>query len=168
MAFSVVTGDIWNLDLSHYIVVPVNNGGVMGRGIAYQAFQKYPSQCSEDIRYRRMIGRGAKTVRTDSPLIFFPVKTVWHDNASLAIIEQSCKELLGAFRAISPVQIAMPEVGTGYGKLSWTDVLPVLERELAPIAQYVTLVLPEPGLAAKYPRSFRPAAKPYWIKQAAE
>lgn len=127
--------DIWSMhDAGFFIVIPTNGfvrkdgTCVMGRGLALQAKTKYPT-------LEATLGSAIKKMGNHVfcfpafHLFSFPVKDVWWNKASLALIEQSCKEL-SAMNFKIPLPVYVPKVGCGNGKLDLNEVLPILEKNL--------------------------------------
>lgn len=124
--------DIWEWYKKGYnIVVPTNGSlrsdgkATMGRGIALQAckgFGKIDTALGNLIRQH-----GNELFYLEKQrLIMFPTKRTWKDNADLVLIKQSCLQLkkLMEFKKIN---VVMPKVGCGFGKLKWKQVLPIIE-----------------------------------------
>jgi hypothetical protein len=153
-----MAGDLW--DCAGWKVIPTNCGGVMGRGLALQAKQRFPDLQN---RYQIALENGyPPTFREVAPmltvegLILLPVKRDWRDAADLHLIEVSCRRLrslsLGLLGAVY-----LPLLGCGFGELYEADVLPILHRELRD-DQFV-LVRPGPVVAERYPDSLRPGVR---------
>jgi hypothetical protein len=62
-------------------------------------------------------------------LLTFPVKHNWKEEADLALIEESCRQLKEASHGVQH-NTYMVRPGCGNGKLSWKRVKPVLEKYL--------------------------------------
>jgi hypothetical protein len=134
-----IQGDLWDfLEKGHWIVIPTNgsikkNGeAIMGRGLALEAKQKFPSlpkELGEHIRAEENTIGDFHRFR----LITFPVKDKWYEKADLDLIEHMCRELvilLDKEFATIPSPVYIPRVGCGNGRLKWEDVKPILERHL--------------------------------------
>lgn len=129
-----VFGDIWEYYKDGYfIVVPTNgtiksNGqAVMGRGLAKQLAEQQPEFPSK--LGKALAERGNRLFYWNDKIITFPVKHEWHEKANLELIEKSCKELKEIVENTT-AKIAMPRVGCGNGKLSWSDVRPIIDYYL--------------------------------------
>ena len=134
----VTRGDIWSPDF-HIIVIPVNIGwtktgyNVMGRGVAKQASELYPGLAKWYGSKCRSFMIHTPCLRYDR-LILFPVKPLnvlapylsWQGKANLSLIEKSTKDLA----EFPDKEIALPLVGCGNGRLSESDVLPILNMYL--------------------------------------
>ncbi len=171
--FKTVKKDIWNLPAKYTIVIPINLQGVMGRGLAKQANDKFPELQSwlqgiilEGWKWNRrlityFVEYKYKNFSRTYNLILFPVKTSWRLNADIDLIAQSCKALVKTVK--DPIQainkIAMPQVGCGFGDLNWRDVKYTVLPELEAIRDKVLLVQPTKHLVKKYPVAFKPGVK---------
>jgi hypothetical protein len=138
------TGNIWSMlppvtdhsESGSWAVVPVNQLGVMGAGLAKEAYSRFPKQCQDDIAARKEQCSKPHTqqvlVRMYPPLIFFPTKWDWAKNADLQLIAWSLDDLtmelvkeVEAFK--KPIRVAMPHIGCGLGHLQW-DVIRYMIR----------------------------------------
>lgn len=133
-----VTGDIWDIQAKHpgsWVCVPTNlqvksNGhAVMGKGLAKQADDRYPTLAAA---YGRHLRRSSDANRTKplyvlSPkMIMFPTKNDWRDRSQLNLIVQSYKDVYEHMNGTHLLQITTnvycPLVGTGEGGLTWKEV----------------------------------------------
>jgi len=96
---------------------------VMGAGIALLAKKRFPE-------LPRILGPLVQTggnhvyILPNLGLASFPTKHHWKDNSDLKLIEQSCKELIEVDRDWD--YVLLPRVGTGNGKLQWSEVKRIL------------------------------------------
>jgi len=130
-------GDIWRwgrlqtpIDRTA-IVIPTNgtvkmNGEcVMGAGLAKQLTEKYPS-------FAMMLGRSITSCGNRcvwfqrEGVLTFPVKHQWYEKANLTIIARSCRQLNRLIDFHKLVNIGVPHVGCGNGRLDWDDVEPIV------------------------------------------
>lgn len=152
-------GDLWAYP-ANTIVVPINwvirpsgpyMANVMGADVALQAKQRYPEL---ELHIGDFIERYGKEPQAFTlptwdgltPLIAFPTKRDYRKPSTLALVEQSARQLVNL---IEPDDIvALPRVGCGErtGRLAWSDVKPILERYLDD--RFVVLSLPPSGLTA--------------------
>lgn len=136
MALKEIKGDIWKFwKGGHYIVIPTNGSinkygeCVMGIGLAKQAKQllvDLPMELGNKIS----ISGNVVFVFRSKRLITFPVKTRWHEKASLELIRESCAQIARAVELDDSIRVPiyMPKVGCGYGGLDWEDVKSVLDE----------------------------------------
>lgn len=167
MSLQHVSDDIWNYSNSHYVVIPTNARGVMGRGLAYQAKKKYPglqllyrSHCdSLDLE----TACWPACLPPFSKLILFPVKKNWADRASVGLIVDNLNRLEAGncFCTLDEnIPIAMPELGCGFGELDWKTIGPVIEEWAKLIRKLrVLLVHPSEVIGERYADSMKPGAR---------
>lgn len=156
-------GDIWDLAKTHIIVISTNLQGVMGRGLAKQASDKY---IDLEFWYRSTLkywqGQELliyKSMESHRKLAMFPVKYDWRQTANLDLMRRSAI-LLKRYILQNPcVRMAVPQVGCGFGELLWEDVKERLQRHLNPVKENITLVEPTPNLLSKYPKAFMAGAR---------
>lgn len=129
-----IKGDLWELPTDAICIttngyVRKDGKAVMGRGCALEAKELVPG-------IDRILGRSIMQLGNHVyPLIdykgrmiySFPVKHKWWESADMELIKRSCIELnhLIPFR-----KVLLPRPGCGNGKLSWTDVKPLISRWL--------------------------------------
>jgi hypothetical protein len=130
--------DLWRPNQGPLVIttngsIKKNGEGVMGRGIAKQAADRY-SQLAQ------MLGDGLKIwgnhVRLVDAIndegnidwiVFYPVKHNWWEEADLELIVRSAEELVKLSDEIPWPEAIMPRMGCGNGKLDWADVKPLVE-----------------------------------------
>lgn len=133
-----VRGDMWEYDAPIKCIttngfVRADGRAVMGRGVALQATQRYPTIAAKLGTLITMHGNHLNLLGYyDSiELWAFPVKHHWHDKASLDLIIRSAKEL--AVEMDDPNvkgPIVLPKPGCGNGQLRWRMVKPAIESIL--------------------------------------
>ena len=133
-----LNANIWDVATENDAIVITTNGTVtgkgkcvMGRGIAFEAKQKFPGIDSELGNLIKLHGNKVFLLCPYSgPVIYtLPVKHQWWEKADTALIVDSCKNLVdivGDFEG----KIYMPRPGCGNGKLEWQDVKPLIEKFL--------------------------------------
>ncbi len=134
----IMVGNLWDeLGKADLILFTANSSIdshgclVMGAGAAAQArehFPELPRLLGELISEYAIDGYyGWCSVRTEDGYMVgaFQAKYHWRDKSDLALIEQSCKELLDACGDYE--RIAMNFPGIGLGSLKESAVLPLLE-----------------------------------------
>ena len=142
ISLNEIKGDIWERwEYGHWIVIPTsgsvkrNGEAVMGRGLALQAKQNFPDLAMRLGKYLLDYGNNICFFE-NLRLISFPVKRFYFDEATLELIERSCKqtkEFLNENYAFgNEIKITwpiyLPKVGCGNGGLKWEDVKPILEK----------------------------------------
>jgi hypothetical protein len=134
------TGDLWALDGDARCIT--TNGtlkkdarGVMGRGVARQAKQRYlglEGRLGKHlVRWGNHVGVLLEASEDcQMPLVCVPVKHQWDDaHASLELIRQSMWELVQLTEARGWETVILPRPGCGNGQLKWEYV----EQVIAPI-----------------------------------
>jgi hypothetical protein len=133
MVMREVTGDIWVYDgRKDFILLVTTNGsirkdgcGVMGRGVALEAAQRYPD-------LPRLLGfslkcRGNVVSLIQPGLYAFPVKHKWREAADLTLIKESTKRLEKIAREHPNKRYVLPRPGCGNGNLDWDKVKKIVE-----------------------------------------
>lgn len=129
-------GDIWGfldsptalvgVTTNHFIKKDGTN--VMGRGIAKEAairFPELPKKLAERIQ-----AQPEKSIHMfpEYGIFTFQVKHSWWEDASLELIEKSCKELKMIMDKSHDVTFVVARPGCGNGRLNWEDVRLILEK----------------------------------------
>lgn len=108
--------------------------GVMGRGVAKQAAQKYQHLPLYLGRYLRAHGNHVGVLIEESvqhpALVVFPVKHEWSDRADLDLIARSATELMALIEARGWETVLLPRPGCGNGQRTWEEVREVIELVL--------------------------------------
>ncbi len=132
-----ITGDIWDCYDEGYWITITTNGTVrkdgacvLGRGIALQAKNRFPSL---PFRLGIEINLHGNQVFffPEFRLVTFPVKHNWWEEADIGLIENSAIHFAGLVEfgyLRPPVYLVRP--GCGNGGLNWKDVKPILEKYL--------------------------------------
>ena len=138
-ALDEVCCDFWALYESRkqgsVFIIPTNGSvnakgkAVMGRGLAYDASQRYDTLATQLGNRLKDAGNRCYYFPMEC-FITFPVKEQWFDTASLYLIGKSCRETNELFeRHCETIQkIFIPHVGCGNGRLQWRLVRPILEE----------------------------------------
>lgn len=153
-------GNFWNFELRSLLAIPCNQGwsrignAVMGKGIAKDAaarcvmltseYGRFLQRMQGEVRvpwYRFGIGPGYLMVPT-KPLNRVAPEMSWRNKADLETIERGLLSLRKTLEwaEIPKVQVALPLLGCGEGKLLPSDVIPVMERIL-PEDRFVLVVI---------------------------
>lgn len=121
--------------------IKCNGCGVMGAGVAKIAAQRFPQlpkklgtslkQLGNHVAVLDFITRPTAN-ECKCPdytyIVSFPVKHMWYDTADMALIEQSCQELVAMADRTGWKEISLPRPGCANGKLNWADVKPLCEK----------------------------------------
>jgi len=131
-----VYGNFWDIEADAKCIttngfVKKNGEGVMGRGIAKQAANRFPNLPAAVGWQLQMKGNHVANVLgiLDVDYITFPVKHNWWEKADFALIKRSAEELVvmaDSYRGVWN-RILLPRPGCGNGGLRWDDVQPILE-----------------------------------------
>jgi len=150
------------------LVNTVNTVGIMGRGIALQFKQAYPTMFRD---YERACKAGEVTLGkvqvfdlgglVGGPrwIINFPTKGHWRADSRMADIEAGLQDLVATIRKLRIRSIAIPPLGCGNGGLNWNEVRPRIEAALAEVPEVEALCYAPggaPGAADMPVRTERP------------
>ena len=131
----VIQADIWRYWAvpNNRIVVISTNGWVnkdgnaaTDRGLFRQAAKLFKGLTIAVANLIRENGNQVFYLKNQR-LIMFPTKDYWKDKASLELIDKSCEQLKKLMDTDQTINVAMPKVGCGWGKLDWRDVKPLIE-----------------------------------------
>ncbi|MCL6625198.1 type II toxin-antitoxin system antitoxin DNA ADP-ribosyl glycohydrolase DarG [Alicyclobacillus shizuokensis] len=125
------------------LVNTVNCVGVMGKGIALQFKQAFPSNFSA---YQRACKAGKvqpgsmltvqiSSVTNPKYVINFPTKRHWKEKSRLADIASGLKTLTAEIQRLGIRSIAIPPLGCGNGGLNWRDVSRLIEQAFAELPE---------------------------------
>jgi len=118
-----------------------NGKAVMGAGIAKDAKSRFHG-IDEDLgKIIREKGSAVRPIRNETfhigkitkeiPIICFPVKFEWWEQADVKLIESSIKKLIELVNEMGWKKVILPRPGVGSGKLDWErSVKPILEQYL--------------------------------------
>jgi len=136
-----IVGDIWDqkcdwLCITTNGVVKKNGRGVMGKGIALQARQRFSN--IDLILGKKIKARGnvvSSLVKDgDRIIIAFPTKNDWRDPSDIDLIIQSAEQLKKHFKNNESKPLVMlPRPGCGNGGLEWEEakekISPILDSD---------------------------------------
>jgi O-acetyl-ADP-ribose deacetylase (regulator of RNase III) len=121
------------------LVNTVNTVGVMGKGIALQFKNAFPSnfKAYQNACKRKEIEVGKLLVTKDRNLtsgekiiINFPTKKDWRKSSEYRYIEDGLADFLKIVEAYQIKSVALPPLGAGNGGLEWEKVKQMLEQKL--------------------------------------
>ncbi len=133
------------------LVNTVNCIGYMGKGIALQFKQAFPSNFEA---YEKACRQGelnpghmhvvqTNTLIGPKYIINFPTKRHWRGKSRMEDIVAGLVDLARVIRELEITSIAIPPLGCGLGGLAWEDVRPCIERHLGELSG-VRVLLFEP------------------------
>lgn len=151
------TGDILQAD-AEALVNTVNCVGIMGRGIALQFkeafptnFKAYAAACARhEVEPGRMFVVETGFVTNPKYVINFPTKRHWRAKSRIGDIETGLQALVQEIRGRGIRSIAVPPLGSGLGGMDWRDVRPRIEAALGNL-EGVQVVVFEPQGASDRP-----------------
>jgi len=138
------TGDLFTAKTTH-IVVPVNNVGVMGKGVALQARQRYiglQGCYSFGCSLGNQAMHGAtfyNDLRWTHGIICLSTKNHWRDAGSLPLLDKGLITLAAWLKQHPDTSIALPRVGSGLAGLAFVDVLNLLNFRLRDSTNTITI-----------------------------
>lgn len=129
------------------IVVTVNCVGIMGKGIALEAKNRYPELFEQYVAICNaggmQLGRPVFFPQLLPPsVVLFPTKDHWRSFSKLSDIEAGLDYLVDHHRGWGITSIAVPPLGCGNGGLEWAVVGPALFRRLSRLSIPVYLYVP--------------------------
>jgi len=133
------------------LVNTVNEVGVMGKGIALQFREAFPTSARQYIEAasRDEVHVGHVYVTRDDSLagprwvIHFPTKRHWRQRSQIEWVRSGLRDLVRVVRENGIESIALPPLGCGNGGLDWDDVRSEIETAFARVDD-VRVVVYEP------------------------
>ena|ERR1035437_6654585 len=129
-----IKGNLWDYHNPHPVVITTNgnvklSGAVMGKGIAFEAKNRFPGLPKMLAQHLKRSGNIVKFF-PEYNLFTFPTKNNWWENSDLELITESCDSLLHICNhpLKTWTKIYMVRPGCDNGKLQWKTVKPVLEH----------------------------------------
>jgi hypothetical protein len=124
-----VQGNIWNSGCTYTAVttngiIKSNGNLVMGKGIALQASQRYPSLPRILAQHVRAKGNVPCLV-PECKILSFPTKHNWHDPSDPVLIVKSARLAMDLLPR--DCTCAMSRPGCGNGNLRWEQVKPLID-----------------------------------------
>jgi O-acetyl-ADP-ribose deacetylase (regulator of RNase III) len=144
-------GDIVTAD-AEALVNTVNCVGVMGRGIALQFknafptnFEAYARACKlQEVHPGKMFVFATHQLSNPRYIINFPTKRHWRGRSRIEDIESGLAALVEVVRSLKITSIAIPPLGSGLGGLNWPDVRKLIQGSLSDLPD-VTITIFEPS-----------------------
>jgi O-acetyl-ADP-ribose deacetylase (regulator of RNase III) len=133
------------------LVNTVNCVGFMGKGIALQFKQAFPSNnklyeaaCrTGEVEPGKMLTYDNGGLRKPHYIINFPTKRHWRGDSRIEDIESGLKALISEVKRLNIRSIALPPLGCGLGGLDWDTVRPMIEQAFSELPE-VSVFLFEP------------------------
>lgn len=138
------------------LVNTVNTVGVMGKGIALQFkeafptnFKIYAAACKKkELQTGKLLVVKEQTLEGEKIIINFPTKTEWFMKSKYEYVEEGLKELAKVIEEYKIESIAIPPLGCGNGGLKWEKVKPMIEKYLGHFTS-INIQVFEPNEAVK-------------------
>lgn len=149
------TGDILESN-AEALVNTVNTVGVMGKGIALQFKNAFPSNFKEyvnacktkDIEIGKLFVFKDSNLKTGAKYIInFPTKRDWRKPSEYSFIESGLDDLKRVIEKYDIKSIAIPPLGAGNGGLEWEKVKRIIEEKLGSLDREI--IVYEPSLFIK-------------------
>lgn len=154
----VLVGDLFDSSLQT-LTNPVNCVGVMGKGLAFAYRQRFPEMYEDYIVRCR-----EHSVHIGQPYLFrpanlawilnFPTKDHWREKSQIAHIVEGLAYLKLHYREWGIISLAIPALGCGEGKLSWSLVGPLLYQALLDFHVPIELYAPQGTAVAMLSKQF--------------
>lgn len=131
----VLHGNLWEQEADYYIIttngaLKSNKTAVMGRGVALQAKERFPSIDRDLGKSILRKGNTVQVIHTTSggrKIVSLPVKHHWREKADTKLIWSSLVQLRNMAGYFSESTFVLPPPGTGNGRLPMREVLELLE-----------------------------------------
>lgn len=146
-----VVGNLLDADVDA-LVNTVNTVGVMGKGIALQFKERFPtnfkiyaSECkAKKVQIGKMLVVKDHSIHGDKIIINFPTKTEWFKKSQYVYIEEGLKDLRRVIQEYQIKSIAIPPLGSGNGGLKWDKVKELMNKYLSSLHD-VKIIVYEPS-----------------------
>jgi O-acetyl-ADP-ribose deacetylase (regulator of RNase III) len=139
------------------LVNTVNTVGVMGKGIALQFKEAFPSNnkayidaCkSKELEIGKIFAIWDENLELGRKLIInFPTKTHWRYPSKYEYIEKGLIALRQLLQKEKIKSIAIPPLGSGNGGLDWNKVKPMIEKALSGLDTEIMIYEPNAAIKA--------------------
>lgn len=127
----VIHGDIFDSPEENYLVNPVNTVGVMGKGLAKEFKERFPEECKSYEKYYMDARPGDIIHHTGDRVIHAATKQHWKYPSELSWVE-SCLKRLRTYAEQASVNVSLPLLGCGEGKLNEIEVRQLIDDILGP------------------------------------
>lgn len=133
-------GDFWDVDADARCITTNgalrrNGNAIMGKGIAFQAREKYKARNYnlETVLGKMIRSYGNHVFYLGNNLFSFPTKHHWRENSDIKLIERSSHEIINLLKDLDSSEwkrILLTRPGCGNGGLEWNDVKSVIQNIL--------------------------------------
>lgn len=138
------------------LVNTVNTVGIMGKGIALQFkehfptnFKVYANACKKgEMQVGKMLVVKDHTLNGEKFIINFPTKVEWFKKSQYSYIEDGLKDLIKVIEKYQIKSVAIPPLGCGNGGLKWEKVKPLMDKYLSKLSN-INIQIYEPNDAVK-------------------
>ncbi|MCB9343974.1 MAG: macro domain-containing protein [Lewinellaceae bacterium] len=138
------------------LVNTVNTVGVMGKGIALQFKEQFPTNfkvyagaCKRgEMKIGKMLVVKELTLEGEKIIVNFPTKAEWFKKSQYSYIEEGLKDLVNVIQEYKIKSISLPPLGCGNGGLKWEKVKGLIDQYLSPL-QNIQIIVFEPNDAVK-------------------
>ena len=144
---SLVSGDMF-LSEMQTITITVNTVGVMGKGIALTAKNRFPDMYLKykELCQNRVLKMGKpylyKSESLKQQLLLFPTKTHWRNISDINGIKDGLEWLVNHYQDECIESLAIPALGCGLGRLRWSSVGPIMCSFLKQLDIPIEIYLP--------------------------
>ena len=147
--FVDASGNLLDADVDA-LVNTVNTVGVMGKGIALQFknafpsnFKAYEKACkSSEVILGKMFVFDNGQLTNPRWIVNFPTKGHWRSQSRIKDVEAGLDDLRSTITELGISSIALPPLGCGNGGLDWADIRPLIEDKLQGLDSEVHLFAP--------------------------
>jgi len=146
-----ITGNILASN-AQALINTVNTVGIMGKGLALQFKDAYPSNftayqkaCKQgDIAIGKLFVTIDQNLKSGEKIIInFPTKKDWRNPSEYIFIEQGLDDLVKIIKKQNIKSVAIPPLGAGLGGLKWEKVKKIIEQKLTNLD--VEIIVYEPN-----------------------
>lgn len=132
-----ITGNLFDSN-AEALVNTVNTVGVMGKGVALQFKEHFPTNymlyvaaCKKgEVQIGKMFITSTDSFMNPKWIINFPTKKHWIHKSSYGFIEAGLDDLVSQLERMNIRSIAIPPLGAGQGGLNWEKVKEIIQVKL--------------------------------------
>jgi len=150
MAITFKKGDLL-IEKVEALVNTVNTVGVMGKGIALQFKQQYPTNfklykraCEKgEVEVGKMFVTALNQMIPPYYIINFPTKQHWRAKSRIEYITEGLDDFIKVLKKTDIKSVAIPPLGCGNGGLNWEEVKSIISQKTKSLPE-VTFIIYEP------------------------